>query len=131
MVRLLLDQERLEIGLSALERLLALRRSSIRVPRSSIVRLQLTSNPWTRLRGIRSPGTHIPGAVAAGRWRSTRGDDFVLVRGRRLDGVVLVLDEDQEFQRIILSTAHGRALIDALRLDDVAGKADVVDLVDP
>lgn len=128
MVRLLLDQEGLEIGLSPIERLLARRRSSIRMPRAAIERLQLTDDPWTWLRGVRSPGTHVPGVVAAGRWRATSGDDFVLVRGRRFDGIVLSLDEDQEFQRIILSTAHGRALVDALRIDDVSRQTDVIDL---
>lgn len=118
MVRLLVDQAQLEIELSPVERALALRKDSIRIPREAIVQAQLTDDPWTWLRGVRSPGTHIPGAVAVGTWRGPAGTDFAVVRGRRLDGVVITLAEGQDFHRIILSTAHGLDLVEALHVSE-------------
>ena len=117
MVTLLLDRSQLEIVLSPTERALALQRGSIRVERTSIAKAQLTDDPWTWLRGVRSRGTHIPGAVALGTWKAESGDDFVAVRGRRLPGVVIDLLGDEGFQRLVISTRHGLALTRALHLD--------------
>ncbi|MGO1412125.1 MULTISPECIES: hypothetical protein [unclassified Microbacterium] len=128
MVRLLLDQAQLEIELSGAERVLALRKESVRVPRAAIRSVQLTDDPWTRLRGVRRPGTHIAGLLAAGSWQRTSGRDFVMLRGRARDGVVITLDDEQEFQRVLLTTSHARDLVAALRLDDVEKAADVTDL---
>lgn len=130
MVRLLLDQERLVIELSAVERRLARRTESVRLPRASIRRVNLTDDPWTWVRGVRRPGTHIPGQLAAGTWQRTAGRDFVMLRGRRHDGVVISLTAGEEFQRVILSTSHARALVDALQHDDVESQADVTDIAD-
>ncbi|WOF23402.1 hypothetical protein N8K70_01630 [Microbacterium betulae] len=117
MVTLLLDHSQLEIVLSPTERALAFQRGSIRVERTSIAKVQLTDDPWTWLRGVRSRGTHVPGAVALGTWKSESGDDFVAVRGRRLPGVVIDLLGEGAFQRLVISTRHGLALTRALRLD--------------
>ena len=125
MVRLLLDQAQLEIELTGVERMLAKRRTSLRIPRTDIRRVHLTDDPWTWLRGAPAPGTHIPGAVAAGRWTGPAGSDFLMVRGRRLDGAVITLVDGAEFQRIVVSTAHGLALVEALALDAIDEAAEV------
>lgn len=130
MVRLLLDRSQLVIELSAAERALARRRESVRVPRESIVRVNLTDDPWTWLRGAKRPGTHIPGRLAAGTWQRTAGRDFVMLRGRGRDGVVITLTAGEEFQRVVLSTSHARALVEALQHDDVEDRADVADIAD-
>ena len=131
MVRLLLDQAQLVIELSAVERRLARRRESVRVPRSSIRRVQLTDDPWTWLRGVRRPGTHVPGGLAAGTWQRTAGRDFVMLRGRGQDGVVIALAAGEEFQRVLLSTSHARALVEALQRDVVDdAPADVTTIAD-
>jgi len=127
MVTLLLDQTQLAVELSPIERTLALRRKPVRIDRSAIRRVQLTDDPWTWLRGIRAPGTHVPGTLALGTWRTSKGVDFVVVRGRRRPGVVIELD-GHEFERVILTTRHGVALVQSLRLDDVSSAADVADL---
>ncbi|MFK4791390.1 hypothetical protein [Microbacterium sp. ZW T5_56] len=117
MVTLLLDSANLEISLSVTERAAAFAPSStIRLARTDITRVQLTDDPWTWLRGVRKPGTQIPGVIAAGTWHSTAGTDFVVVRGRR-EGVVIELTEDAPYQRLLLTTRHGLALVNALRLD--------------
>ncbi|MEI2269404.1 hypothetical protein OHB93_08795 [Microbacterium sp. No. 7] len=128
MVTLLLDSSRLEVALSATERVLAFRKDAVRVERAHIVKVQLVDDPWTWLRGVPAPGTVVPRTVAMGLWRSAGGDDFVLVRRRR-PSVVIDLEGDAEFQRLVITTRHGLALVQALRLDVEDEPTDVVQLV--
>ncbi|MER7797049.1 hypothetical protein [Microbacterium sp. NPDC096154] len=117
MTTLLLDQSRLEIALTRTERLLAFQRGNVWIERETIARLQLTDEPATWLRGVRAPGTHVPRVVSLGTWRSAQGDDFVAIRHGR-PGVVIDLEGDAHFSRLVLSTRHGLALAKALHLDD-------------
>ena len=126
MVTLLLDQTRLEVELSPLERAISFRRDNLHIPREAIVKVQLTDDAWTWLRGVGSPGTHVPLVLAAGTWKSASGDDFVLIR-RHKPSVVIDL-EGAEFQRLILTTRHGLALAQALRLDVTTELAEVTDI---
>lgn len=124
---LLLDSTQLEIVLSATEKALAFRREPVRIDRTHISKVQLVDDPWTWLRGVPNPGTRLRGVVAMGRWRSAGGDDFVVVR-RAHAGVILDLTSDAEFSRVVLTTRHGLALVQALRLDTGTEPTDVVDL---
>lgn len=126
MVTLLLDRTRLEVELSPLERAVSFRRDNLHVARESIVKVQLTDDAWTWLRGVGSPGTHVPLVLAAGTWKSANGDDFVLIR-RHKPSVVIDL-EGAEFQRLVLTTRHGLALAQALRLDATSELAEVTDI---
>lgn len=129
MVTLLLDSTQLEIVLSGAERAMAFRKGNVAVERSAITKVQLTDDAWTWLRGVPSPGTHLRGIVAMGTWRSAGGDDFAIIRRHR-PSVVIDLDGHPEFERLILTTRHGLALVQALNLDvDAADElADVVDI---
>ncbi|QTV79023.1 hypothetical protein [Microbacterium sp. NIBRBAC000506063] len=127
MVTLLLDQTQLEVVLSPIERAAAFHRENIRVARDTIAKVQLTDDAWTWLRGVPSPGTHLPGVLAAGSWKSASGLDFVLIR-RRKPSVVIDLDGDADFQRLIFTTRHGLALTQALRLPVSTELADVSDI---
>ena len=80
MVTLLLDSTQLEVVLSPIERTLSRRTTSVRIAREHIVKVQLTDDAWTWLRGVPNPGTHIRGTVAMGTWRSAGAADFVVVR---------------------------------------------------
>ena len=128
MVTLLLDSAHLEVALSGSGRLLAFRRQNVDLPRDTIAKVQLTDDVWTWLRGVPSPGTHVRGVVAMGTWKSAGSEDFVLVRGRR-PGVVIDLEEHPDYERIVLTTRHGLALVQALRLDVEGPAEDVADLV--
>lgn len=128
MVTLLLDSAHLEVALSGSERLLAFRRQNVDLPRDTIAKVQLTDDVWTWLRGVPSPGTHVRGVVAMGTWKSAGSEDFVLVRGRR-PGVVIDLEGHPDYERIVLTTRHGLALVQALRLDVEGPAEDVADLV--
>jgi len=128
MVTLLLDSTRLEVVLSGTERLLAFHKGNVAIERSAISKVQLTDDPWTWLRGVPSPGTHVRGVLAMGTWKSAGGDDFAIIRRHRA-GVVIDLEGHPEFQRIMLTTRHGLALVQALRLD-VADEAEAADVAD-
>lgn len=127
MVTLLLDHTQLEVVLSPLERAASFHRENLRVERDTIVKVQLTDDAWTWIRGVPGPGTHIPGILAAGTWKASATTDFVLIRRRR-PGVVIDLEGDADFQRLVLSTRHGLALTQALRLDVTDELADVEEI---
>jgi hypothetical protein len=127
MVTLLLDSTQLEVVLSVSERALSFRKGNVVIERSAITKVQLTEDAWTWLRGIPSPGTHVRGIIAAGTWRSAGGDDFAVIRRHR-PSVVIDLDGHPEFQRIMLTTRHGLALVQALRVEVAAEAVDVVDI---
>ncbi|QKJ20748.1 hypothetical protein [Microbacterium hominis] len=128
MVTLLLDSTRLEVVLSGAERAMAFRKGNVVIERSQITKVQLTEDCWTWLRGIPSPGTHVRGLVAMGTWKAAGGDDFVIVRRHRA-GVVIDLAGHPDFERLTLTTRHGLALVQALRVDAPAeAAADVVDI---
>ncbi|KDA06775.1 hypothetical protein DC31_07115 [Microbacterium sp. CH12i] len=128
MVTLLLDQTQLEVVLSPLERAATFHRENLRIARDTITKVQLTDDAWTWIRGVPGPGTHIPGILAGGTWKAAATTDFVLIRRRR-PSVVIDLEGDDDFQRLVLTTRHGLALTQALRLDVSTEPADVVEIV--
>lgn len=127
MVTLLLDSTRLEVALSFSERTLAFHKQNVFIERSAITKVQLTDDAWNWLRGVPSPGTYLPGLIAMGTWRSASGSDFAVIRRRR-PAVVIDLAGHPEFERVVLTTAHGLALVQALRIDEVDKAADVTEL---
>lgn len=129
MVTLLLDRTQLEVALSPIERAAAFQRDNVRVPRESIAKVQLTDDPWTWLRGVPGPGTHLPGFLAAGSFKSASGVDFVLIRRRKPGAVIDLTGADAPFQRLILSTRHALALTQALRLEASNEPAEVSEIV--
>jgi hypothetical protein len=127
MVTLLLDSTQLEVVLSVSERALSFRKGNVVIERSTITKVQLTDDAWTWLRGIPSPGTHVRGVIAMGTWRSAGGEDFAVIRRHR-PSVVIDLEGHPEFQRVILTTRHGLALVQALRVEVAEEPVDVVDI---
>ncbi|MBD3942177.1 hypothetical protein IF188_10755 [Microbacterium sp. NEAU-LLC] len=127
MVTLLLDSTQLEVVLSVSERALSFRKGNVVIDRSTITKVQLTDDAWTWLRGIPSPGTHVRGVIAMGTWRSAGGEDFAVIRRHR-PSVVIDLDGHAEFQRVILTTRHGLALVQALRVEVAEEPVDVVEI---
>lgn len=125
MARIEVFPEQLVIKLSAPERVLALRKRDITLSRDAITSALITDDPWVWLRGVRSPGAHVPSKLAIGTWRGSGGTDFALIRAGR-PAIVLDFDTSEHegrgwisqydhFGRVILSTAHAAELIQALR----------------
>ncbi len=127
MVTLLLDSTQLEVVLSGAERAMAFRKGNVVIERSTIAKVQLTDDAWTWLRGVPSPGTHLRGVVAMGTWKSAGGEDFAIIRRRR-PSVVIDLNGHPDFQRVILTTRHGLALVQSLQVEGAEQAADVVDI---
>ena len=101
MAHLEIDGDRLALRLTGEEHLESAHRDVV-VPRSSVAALRVTDNVWSELRGIRAPGTGIPGVIAVGTRRGSFGKDFVVVHGKGR-GVVVELVE-QPFSRIVITT---------------------------
>lgn len=124
MVTLLLDSDRLEVVLSGTEKALSFHKGNVLVPRAQIARAMLTDDAWIWLRGVPNPATAIPSVVAMGTWKSAKGLDFALIRGRR-PSVVIDLDGHETYQRLVLTTRHALALVKALRLEGDADATEV------
>ncbi len=129
MARVEVYPDRVVIQLTATEKALTMHRRDVVIDRTAITSALITDDPWVWLRGVRSPGTIIPGKLAMGTWRSFAGRDFALVRSKR-SAIVIDIDvpegaeenqgwvgEFDPFARVILSTTHAAELITALRLD--------------
>ncbi len=127
MATLLLDSTQLEVALTGAERVLSFHRTSVVIPRPVIAKVQLTDDAWTWLRGVPSPGTYLPGVIAMGTWKSAGGEDFALIRRRR-PSEVIDLDGHPDYERVLVTTSHGLALVQALQVDAADEPADVVDL---
>lgn len=116
--------DRLEIRLTAAEKVLALRREDLVVPRSEIRSVAITADPWIWIRGIRAPGAAVPLTLAVGTWKFHGGKDFLLIKGKQRSAAVIDIEapEGQEsssgFSRVVVSTLHAGRLIEALRLVD-------------
>jgi hypothetical protein len=106
--------DRLELKLTRAEKVLALRRADVAVPRASIRSAIITEDPWIWIRGIRSPGAAIPLTLAVGTWKFHGGKDFLLIKGRRASVVIDLVGE--EFARLVVSTSRATELLIALRL---------------
>ena len=113
MARLLVEGTDLVVRLSPLERLAALR-DDVRVPLSSVRSVDVEPNPWSALRGIRAPGTGIPGVISYGVRRFRGGTDFAAVRARR-PAVRVELDPPAPFGRLVVSVPDADAAVRAIR----------------
>lgn len=129
MASILLHNDRLEIKLTAAEKVLALRKDDVVVERKNIRAVSLTEDPWIWMRGVRAPGTAIPLTLAVGQWKFHGGKDFLVLKGAR-PAVVIDL-EDDEFTRVIVSTKQGVELIAALKLDERKPRAPRVHKTQP
>jgi len=127
-VTLLLDATRLEVALSGAERAFSFHKGNVILERTTIVKVQLVDDAWTWLRGVPAPGTFLRGTIAMGTWKSAGASDFVLIRRRR-PAVVIDLEGHDQFERVILSTRHGLALVQSLRLDTGDEAEDVAEIV--
>ena len=90
MARLVIQGDRLVVRLSPLERLGALLPAQPSAPLAAVQSVQAVDCANRSIRGVRAPGTGLPGVIALGTWRHRAGKDFVSVHGRER-GVVVEL----------------------------------------
>jgi hypothetical protein len=98
----------LVLALSRLERMGALH-GDLRVPLDAVERVVVSVDPWGEVRGLRAPGTGVPGWIALGTWRRRGGKDFVALYRRGRPGVVVHL-RDSPFKRLIVSADDAAAV---------------------
>jgi hypothetical protein len=136
MADLHVHRDRLEVRLSRAEKVLALRKTDLVIPRSAIRSVAITQDPWIWIRGVRVPGAAIPLTLAIGTWKYHGGKDFLIVKGKSRPAVVIDIAQGHEgdalegdatdasaeaplvadgYDRVIVSTMHATALIEALR----------------
>ena len=80
MASLIVDGSDLVVKMSEVETFEALHRD-IRVRLSTVRAVRVVDDAWPELRGIRAPGTGIPGVIAVGTRRGSFGKDFAVVHG--------------------------------------------------
>ncbi|HEY0247346.1 MAG TPA: hypothetical protein VGC45_03700 [Gryllotalpicola sp.] len=135
MADLHVHRDRLEVRLTRAEKLLAQRKDDLVIPRSAIRSVAITQDPWIWIRGVRVPGAGIPLTLAIGSWKYHGGKDFLIVKGKSRPAVVIDIEQDagdagsadagsvaDGFARVIISTTHAAALIEALRQAPAAEK---------
>ncbi len=82
MASLVVEGDDLVLRLGPWERLGALRRDDLRVPVRKVVEARRVDNAYAEVRGLRIPGTGVPGWLLLGTWRARDLKQFVAVRGR-------------------------------------------------
>ena len=100
MANLTVDGDTLTLHLSWLEKLGAFH-GDVRLSRSSVSAVRITDQPRGELRGIRAPGTGIPGVISLGTRRAAGVRDFAAVYRNR-PAVVIDLD-GAGFNRLVVS----------------------------
>jgi hypothetical protein len=111
MAELRVNGTELVVTLSELERLGAFR-GDIRVPLTAVRAVRVADEPRPELRGVRAPGTGIPGIIALGARRG-EGHDFAAVYHDR--PAVVVELEGATFDRLVISVDNPDATAAAIR----------------
>ncbi len=107
------DDGELVLHLSTAEKAEGLH-GDIRVSLAAVSGVRAVEDPWQELRGIRAPGTGLPGVIAVGTRRGEFGKDFAAVHGKG-PGVVVEL-EGAEYGRLVITTDDADAVATAVVL---------------
>ena len=99
MGRLSVTGAELVLDLSGLEKVEGFR-GNIHVPISAVRDIRCVQDPWPELRGVRAPGTGVPGIISVGTRRGTDIKDFAVVHG---SGPAIVVD--------LVGAAYGRLVV--------------------
>jgi hypothetical protein len=103
--------DEVEVRMSALEQAGALH-GPVRVPLSAVVGARIVDDGWTELRGMRAPGTGVPGHIMLGTCRGDFGKDFCAVYQHR--PTVIVDLQGAEFARLLVTQDDPREALRAL-----------------
>ena len=94
--------------MSALEQAGALH-GPVRVPLSAVTGVRVVEDAWSEVRGIREPGTGVPGHLMLGTCRGDFGKDFCAVYQRR--PTVIVELQGAEFARLLVTQDDPQAAV--------------------
>jgi len=108
--RLLIDDRKVTVRLSALEKLEALH-LNVTVPRTAVIAAREVPDGLAELRGI-GTGTGLPGLLMIGTVRNGAGLTFAVCRGR---GPAVVLDlAGQAYDRIVVTVKDPSEIVSRL-----------------
>lgn len=107
MAELVVDDTHVEVVLSTMEQLGALRRT-MRVPLSSVVNVEYRDEARSGMSGLRAPGTALPGGIKLGTWRSRTKKTFVATSGKQ-PGYVIDLS-GESVDRLVVASPRIKAL---------------------
>jgi hypothetical protein len=113
MAKLMVEGPDLVVGLSSMEKLGAMR-GDVRIPLSMVRSAEVEPDPWAVLRGIRAPGTGIPGVIALGTRRFFGGKDFTAVTGTG-PAVRVDLSDQSPFERLVVTVTDPEGTLAAIR----------------
>jgi hypothetical protein len=101
MARLIVGGDVLRVHLWFFGRVGAVVPDDLWFPLTAVRSVRVTEQPWSELRGERSPGTYVRGLVALGTFKHVYGRDFAAVYGR---GPAVVVELDgMRFMRLVIS----------------------------
>ncbi len=83
----------------------------LELPRAALRAVRVVENPLAHVRGLRVPGTALPGMLALGTYRGLFGKDFAAATRER--GVVLEFVGDA-WQHVVVSVANPEEVAGAL-----------------
>ncbi len=114
MATLTVARDELVVHLSPLEQLAAFRRE-VRVPLCQLRSVTAEPDPWSALRGVRAPGTGIPGVLAYGVRRMTgAAPDFAAVHGHG-PAVRVECRAGARFARLVVSVSDPERTVAEIR----------------
>lgn len=114
MAVLSVHRDSLVVELSFLERVAAFR-GEVRVPLAKVSAIEVDERPWCALRGLRAPGTGVPGVIAYGTRLVTGGaPDFAALHGRG-PAVRIELCEGASFGRLLITVDDPAGAVAACR----------------
>jgi len=121
MARLDFGSDALWLRLSLLERFGACVTHDLALPLAAIRSVRVSDDAWSELRGVRAPGSAIPGVVALGTRRHSLGRDFVAIYGK---GPAVVVElAGAHFARLVVSSRDAIEVADEIR--DAAAEAQI------
>jgi hypothetical protein len=87
--------------------------ADVHVPLTAVRDVRVVEDAWPELRGIRAPGTGIPGVIAVGTRRGSFGKDFAVVHGKET-AVVIDLD-GASYSRLVVTTPDAENVAAVIR----------------
>lgn len=106
------EGSRLVVALSWLEKLGAMR-TDVRLALSAIRSVRVSTDPWSELRGMRAPGTGIPGVISLCTRRGEGICDFAALYGK---GPAVVVDaEGAAFDRLVISQDDPESVVRTIK----------------
>ncbi|MFL6048676.1 MAG: hypothetical protein ACJ738_02780 [Gaiellales bacterium] len=118
MAELQIEESELVLHLSSVEKTEGLH-GDVRLPLSAVTSARSVDDLWQELRGMRAPGTGVPGTLAVGTWQGGFGKDFAVVHGHGPGVVVEVAGE--EYARLLVSMADADVIATHLATEAASG----------